>query len=250
MTAELEHLETNEPTTIRQMQALGDALDAVLAGSGPTYLCRQVVFSGLAEGHIRGCALFYLDDTSHLKLIASYGEVIENSPVLSAWDDSPLAEAIRLKTTVTGPIQIQGAELSVLAVPLVANGVPSGLAAVFMDETQQKIEFPPELLQLFSKLGAFYLESLHIGPARGRDSLETKTIQDPTKRQLEILSHIDDGMVNGQIATKLMVSESTIRQETVRIYKSLGVGNRLEAVEKAKALGFLAKRTPAYKFYR
>jgi ATP/maltotriose-dependent transcriptional regulator MalT len=52
-------------------------------------------------------------------------------------------------------------------------------------------------------------------------------------------------MINGEIAQKLMLSESTIRQETVRIYKSLGVGNRLEAVKKAKMLGFLTKRAPA-----
>lgn len=232
-----------ELATDSQMKALGKALDAVMAGSGPTYLCRQVVYSGFADGHIRGCALFYLDNTSHLKHVASFGEVIEHSPELSAWDDSPLAEAIRLKTAVTGPIQIQGAKLSVLAFPLVANGVPSGLATVFMDETEQKIELPGELSQLFSKLGAFYLESLHVGPAGGGASLEAENIEDPTKRQLNILSHIDDGMVNGEIARELMLSESTIRQETVRIYKTLGVGNRVEAVKKAKALGFLSKQS-------
>ena len=232
-----------ELVTDLQIEALGKALDAVLAGGGPTYLCKQVVYSGLADGRIRGCALFYLDKTSHLKPVASYGEVIANDPELSAWDDSPFAEAIRLKTSVTGPIQIQGTELSVLALPLVANGVPSGLAAVFMDETEQEIEFPPHMSQLFSKLGAFYLDSLNIGPAGGGASLKAETIEDPTKRQLKILSHIDDGMVNGEIARELMLSESTIRQETVRIYKALGVGNRLEAVKKAKALGFLSKRS-------
>lgn len=232
-----------ELPTDSQIEALGKALDAVLAGSGPTYLCRQVVYSGFANGHTRGCALFYLDNTSHLKPVASYGEVIENSPELSAWDDSPLAEAIRLKTAVTGPIQIRETEFAVLAFPLVSNGIPSGLAAVFMDKTEQKIELPPELSQLFSKLGAFYLESLHIDPTGGGASLETETIEDPTKRQLSILNHIDDGMINGEIAQELMLSESTIRQETVRIYKTLGVGNRLEAVKKAKALGFLSRRS-------
>jgi DNA-binding CsgD family transcriptional regulator len=226
------------------MQALGNALDAVLAGSGPTYLCRQIVFSGLAEGHIRGCALFYLDSSSHLKPVASYGEVIENHRELSAWDDSPLAEAIRLKEVVTGAIKIQGAELSVIALPLVANGVPSGLAAVFMDEPDQELEIPAELSQLVSKLGAFYLQTLDVGPPGGGASLEAAAVDDPTNRQLKILGYIDDGMINGEIALKLMLSESTIRQETVRIYKSLGVGNRLEAVKKAKALGFLAKRAP------
>jgi DNA-binding CsgD family transcriptional regulator len=177
--------------------------------------------------------------------VASYGEVIEHNPELSAWDDSPLAEAIRLKEVVTGPIKIQGAELSVIAVPLVANGVPSGLAAVFIDEPEKEFEIPAELSQLVYKLGAFYLQTLDVGPTGGGASLEAAAVEDPTKRQLKILGHIDDGMINGEIALKLMLSESTIRQETVRIYKSLGVGNRLEAVKKAKALGFLAKRAPA-----
>lgn len=230
--------------TDSQIKALGNALDAIVAGSGPRYLCKQVVYSGLADGRIRGCALFYLDDTSRLKAVASYGDVIENNPELSAWDDSPLAEAIRRKSAITSPIQIQGVVLSVFAFPLVANGVPNGLAAVLMDKTEQKIELPPELSQLCSKLGAFYLESLHIGPAGGGHSLEAENIEDPTKRQLKILDHIDHGLVNGEIASELMLSESTIRQETVRIYKSLGVGNRYEAVKKAKALGFLAKKKP------
>jgi ATP/maltotriose-dependent transcriptional regulator MalT len=56
------------------------------------------------------------------------------------------------------------------------------------------------------------------------------------------LSHIELGHVNLEIAKVLMLSESTIRQETVKIYRALGVGNRQEAVRKAKALGLLPKR--------
>jgi DNA-binding NarL/FixJ family response regulator len=55
--------------------------------------------------------------------------------------------------------------------------------------------------------------------------------EDLTGRQLRILSHIQDGLVNLEIAKELMLSESTIRQETVRIYRALGVGNRQEAVK-------------------
>jgi DNA-binding CsgD family transcriptional regulator len=231
-------------TTSTQIKALGKALDAVLAGSSPTFLCKQIVHSGFAAGHIRGCALFYLDNSSHLKHVASYGEVTHKSAELSAWDDSPLAEAIRVKTVVTGPIKTQGTALSVIAVPLVANGVPSGIAAIFMDELGHELELPEELSQLVSKLGAFYLQTLKIGSTGDGVLLEASAVEDPTNRQLRILGYIDDGMINGEIAVKLMVSESTIRQETVRIYKSLGVRNRLEAVKKAKVLGFLTNRVP------
>jgi ATP/maltotriose-dependent transcriptional regulator MalT len=59
---------------------------------------------------------------------------------------------------------------------------------------------------------------------------------------LIILGRIQEGLVNLEIAKDLMLSESTIRQETVRIYRALGVGNRQEAVKKARALGVLAKK--------
>jgi DNA-binding NarL/FixJ family response regulator len=66
--------------------------------------------------------------------------------------------------------------------------------------------------------------------------------EDLTTRQLTILSHIETGLVNLEIAKILMLSESTIRQETVKIYRALDVGNRQEAVRKAKSLGLLPKR--------
>jgi ATP/maltotriose-dependent transcriptional regulator MalT len=43
-----------------------------------------------------------------------------------------------------------------------------------------------------------------------------------------------------EIAKELLLSESTIRQETVRIYRILGVGNRQDAVKRAQALGILS----------
>lgn len=238
-----ESLATESLATATQMKALGEALDAVLAGSGPSYLCRQIVHSDLAGGNIRGCALFVLDNKSHLKPVASYGQVTETNSDLSAWDDSPLAEAIRSKTIVSGSTRIKDQELSVHAIPLAANGVPSGLAALFIDQPGYRLEWPLELAQIVSKLGAFYLHSLDSGPNAVGKALETEDIDDPTKRQLKILNHIDHGLINGEIAQELMLSESTIRQETVRIYKSLGVGNRQEAVKKAKALGFLSRRS-------
>jgi len=59
---------------------------------------------------------------------------------------------------------------------------------------------------------------------------------------MKSLSNIQDGQVNLEIAKELMLSESTIRQETVRIYRALGVGNRQEAVKKAQSLGIIKKR--------
>ena len=49
-------------------------------------------------------------------------------------------------------------------------------------------------------------------------------------RQSEVLAFISQGLTNPQIARKLNLSESTIRHETIKIYRVLGVRNRAEAL--------------------
>jgi LuxR family maltose regulon positive regulatory protein len=101
-----------------------------------------------------------------------------------------------------------------------------------------------EMANLFLKLGAFYLESLDFGNMSNGTGTISVNPEDLTTRQMSILGHIENGLVNLEIAKILMLSESTIRQETVRIYRALGVGNRQEAVKKARALGLLSKKSP------
>jgi DNA-binding CsgD family transcriptional regulator len=228
-----------------QIVALSQALDAVLASSGPTDLCRQILHAGFAEGLVRGCALYFLDNKSTLKPIASYGQSVGAESGLSAWDDSTLSEAVREKGVRTGAWVVDGKKLSVLAVPFIANGVPRGLVALVIDDANFEVEFPNELAELISKLGAFYLDTLDFGNMTNGHTLAAVGPEDLTTRQLTILAHIETGLVNLEIAKILMLSESTIRQETVKIYRALGVGNRQEAVRKAKSLGLLPKRIAA-----
>jgi DNA-binding CsgD family transcriptional regulator len=232
-------------TADRQIAALGRALDAILASGGPTDLCRHIVHGEFASGLVRGCTLYFLDAKSIIKPIASYGQSVGAESGLSAWDNSTLSESAREKGVRTGGLIVDGKKLSVLAVPFMANGVPTGLVALVIDEANFQVEFPKELAELISKLGAFYLDTLDIGNITNSRTLAVVGPEDLTTRQLTVLSHIDSGLVNLEIAKILMLSESTIRQETVKIYRALGVGNRQEAVRKAKSLGLLPKRNVA-----
>ena len=54
-----------------------------------------------------------------------------------------------------------------------------------------------------------------------------------THRQHRVLELMADGMTNGQIARALAFSESTIRQETMAIYRALDVSGRVDAVKVA-----------------
>lgn len=229
-------------TAALQINALSQALDAVLASNGPTDLCRQIVHAGFAEGLVRGCALFFLDNKSVIKPIASYGQSLNLESGLSAWDDSTLSEAVREKVVRTGRANLDDHPYSILAIPFIASGVPRGLVALVIDDASFAIEFPEGLSVLISKLGAFYLDTLDFGNATNGNALAAIGPEDLSTRQLNILTHIDSGLVNLEIAKILMLSESTIRQETVKIYRALSVGNRQEAVRKAKSLGIIPKR--------
>jgi DNA-binding NarL/FixJ family response regulator len=64
-------------------------------------------------------------------------------------------------------------------------------------------------------------------------------------RQQKVLEFMAQGMTNGQIARALKFSESTVRQETMAIYRFLQVPGRVEAVDAAIARGLLPQPDPA-----
>jgi DNA-binding CsgD family transcriptional regulator len=60
-----------------------------------------------------------------------------------------------------------------------------------------------------------------------------------TERQLKILGLMAKGLTNSQISKRVGFSESTVRQETMAIYRYFGVGGRREAVRLAGMRGML-----------
>ena len=60
-----------------------------------------------------------------------------------------------------------------------------------------------------------------------------------TARQLRVLSLMAKGMTNGQIARVLAFSESTVRQETMAIYRNLQVKGRAEAIDFGRNHGLI-----------
>lgn len=108
-------------------------------------------------------------------------------------------------------------------------------------------------------LAAFSGESLEQAVARltlltsllSRESLHALVVGDAataahppsaplTGRQRTILAAMAEGMTNRQIAVRIAFSESTVRLESMAIYRYFGVHSRAEAVAAARASGELA----------
>lgn len=65
------------------------------------------------------------------------------------------------------------------------------------------------------------------GPTRGA----LRSVRDRlTAREVEILEHMGRGRTNAAIATKLFISEGTVKQHVKHILRKLGAKNRVEAV--------------------
>ena len=60
-----------------------------------------------------------------------------------------------------------------------------------------------------------------------------------TRRELEILELIAQGMSNREIAEKLFVSENTVKTHSSRVFDKLGARRRTQAVQLGKEFGLL-----------
>jgi two-component system nitrate/nitrite response regulator NarL len=64
-----------------------------------------------------------------------------------------------------------------------------------------------------------------------------------TKREHEIISLLSEGLQNKQIASRLSISETTVRHHLTSIFDKLGIANRLELIVYAYRQG-LASPVP------
>jgi len=60
-----------------------------------------------------------------------------------------------------------------------------------------------------------------------------------TARELEILALIAGGLSNREIASRLFVSENTVKTHCSRAFAKLGAARRTQAVQRGKELGLL-----------
>ena len=60
-----------------------------------------------------------------------------------------------------------------------------------------------------------------------------------TRRELEVLELIAQGMSNREIAGKLFVSENTVKTHSSRVFDKLGAKRRTQAVQLGKEMGLL-----------
>jgi ATP/maltotriose-dependent transcriptional regulator MalT len=123
---------------------------------------------------------------------------------------------------------------------------PGGYIGVFVDEG-------PLLARLLYKVGsggtapdyvrrllaAFPVTETEQTGAENPQTPETGLLDPLSKRELEVLQVMAEGLSNQEIGARLFVSLNTVKVHTRNIYSKLGIHNRTQAVARARTLGLL-----------
>ena len=116
------------------------------------------------------------------------------------------------------------------------------------------VEAGPACAALLARLGHPYAERLlgafpANGLARPAPSV-TPELQAVTERERDILGALASARTYRQVAEELGVSVNTVRFHVKNLYGKLGVSTRLEAVERARQLGWVGERSARAQFGR
>ena len=201
--------------------------------------CRSLVMNPVVSLGAIGSQILLVNQDATITHLSSFGRtVFPTGDALSMWDDNLVSLAIRDNTETQGVVveQDTGKELHVFVYPYRRPSNPVG-AVVMVKNDDSKVVLAAEDQRTVGLMGALWLETLGIGDV----SIGSKSSSpdDLTARQRTILQRIAEGKTNAEIAKDLILSESSIRQETVKIYRALGVGTRQEASKRALHLGLI-----------
>lgn len=216
------------------------ALETVEADSSAE-LVPAAVRRLLPEGHVRSWAVITVDDNGGLHRDRE-----------SAADPGLYARAVAWLWTATadpcsgvdGAAYVEawlsdgGAE-GVACMPLIREDTVKGLIAVWLTaDDMDAIVCDVSRLTLIGHLWAG-IQARSLGPRADDASSDVDLADALTVRQSVILQGMAQGLTNAQIARQINFSESTVRLESLAIYRFLGVHSRADAVHRAQALGAL-----------
>ncbi len=227
---------------ISEIEAVRVGIEILSQSSNAQDLCRRIAHAEFMDGFCHGVAVFLLDQRSMLVEVASYGQNFDlGQDEISTQDVNVLSKAVRSRN-----IAVESLDTATLfALPIELSGVTTGAFLFTLAENAPSPAFSKQVTSMLSRLGGLFMDnkglSLKASSSNQQSdtALSASSVQEMTTRQLNILQLMADGLTNAAIAKIVLLSESTVRQETIRIFRILKCHSRTEAIVKARAIGIL-----------
>lgn len=224
-------------------------------GISASEFARALVHNVLSKLDAQTALVCQLDFDSNIRFVGRYGfdsKSFHGEQTLSVWDDCVIPKALReQQIVVIGNRQDFESDFtsgfsggwpgeSFVAIPLIRDGQAIGAIGISFSSN-----LCPEVtdlqywqtLQLVAE--AHFLSVWKKGSNSPAASMSFTEPEALSERQLRILNLLSAGKTNREIANELILSESSIKQETMRIFAALGVANRKQAAAQAANFGLV-----------
>ena len=114
---------------------------------------------------------------------------------------------------------------------LIASSIPGARFVPLDSDNYLPLVHEPAFTQMIQEFEAFLPRSRDTAP-------EDKALAELTRREREVLELVARGLDNGDIATRLEMSEKTVRNTVSHIFDKLAVNSRAQAIVLAREAGF------------
>ena len=191
--------------------------------------------------HAIGSELLLVSQDATLKTLAYFGPPLTaRGDVISLWDPGLISEASRSNRVTKGKFRDPETDEDVFVYCYPCSSLTQTVGMIVLLKNQEfDVELEEQDQITLALVGALWLEKVGVWSFEERQGSAEASPEDLTDRQLSILQQISEGKTNAEIAVNLFLSQSTIRQETIKIYTSLSVSGRSEATKRAFHLGLV-----------
>jgi DNA-binding CsgD family transcriptional regulator len=258
--------ETNDVLDLINFMASSPSLDEV---------AQHLVLNTLESFQPRSILISSFGTDGSLHPSGIFGLLVEtpdNAGPQSLWDHTPAADAVRLSQPlhfasveelhVAYPSLPSDSDIAVPLIvwPLVLGQTRLGSVQLHFTELPEESSFTEAMTDLAALLGLYIgllKPQVPLSPEHtdyspppslnGERDMHKSNRHSPihalTARQTTILRLLADGLTNPQIAARIGFSDSTVRQETMAIYRFLGASGRREASRIAAIRGLLSNES-------
>ena len=193
---------------------------------GSDAMIREIGSFGLSDEMKQSWSAISIDDqlpvsdcirTNQLYWLANARDWLRDYPHLENYQIEK-----ETKTFIAWPIKIKSSPMSMMGMTLHREVSP----------TSEEVSYLTTVGGLF----ALHLSTELLSSQQSAQSSEEKAYNFLSRRQREVLDLMADGHTNAEIGIQLAYSESTIRQETMKIYEIFEATGRADVIRKYRTI--------------
>jgi len=246
-----------DPNDLKAFATFKKFMEFLVTEPTPHEICQHLVLTWPIEPAAVFAGIRLVASDATMTMTGYFGASAERiQPFLttSLWEDSPSSRAVKERTPFILPdrrtIELDDPEISsnhpdlraLIAVPLLTSFSAIGTVEVIFTEDLRSAFETSEFLTLCCHALTLFSTRMVVGNGFAvgnsndhiKDNAEsTQELCRLSQRQLSILHLMSLKFTNQSIAMRLGFSESTIRQEAMKIFTYLNVQTRKQAVEQA-----------------